>query len=313
LTPTKMKTVRLGTRGSELALRQADLVAGALQKAAPDIEVQCRVIRTRGDAVLDTALSLIGDKGLFTAELEAQLLDGSIDIAVHSLKDMPTELAEGLCIGAVLKREDPRDALLSPAGHVFEALPGGAVLGTSSLRRAAQIQWKRPDIRIVPLRGNVGTRIRKMHEQQLDGIVLAYAGLRRLGLEHLIADVLPPETIMPAAGQGAIAVETRAADSPAAAILAGLDDAVTRLETRAERAFLQTLHGGCQVPIACTAVMRGERMTVRGLVALPDGSTVYASEIRGDAGEALSLGRDLARRLLGRGARKIIEAISPPG
>jgi hydroxymethylbilane synthase len=305
----KMHRIRLGTRGSKLALWQADFVAGELKKKAPDIEVQLKVIKTRGDKTLDVAPSRTGDKGLFTSEIEKELLDGNIDIAVHSLKDLPSQLEDGLCLGAVIKRENPLDVLLSARGYTFNTLPFEAKLGTSSLRRAAQIRSRWHDIRIEPIRGNVETRIKKMHKQGLDGIILAYAGVKRLGFEDMITEIIDPDLIMPAAGQGAIAVEIRQSDTATRDLLQTVHDRPTYFETLAERTFLHTLHGGCQVPAACMAKLKGDRLVLQGLVATLDGREVCKSSIEGNAEDAAAIGKELAERLLTDGADKILRDI----
>lgn len=304
-----MCRLRLGTRGSNLALRQAGFVAEALQTAFPDVTLQTTVIKTRGDLRLDADAPGIGDKGLFTGELERELLSGSLDVAVHSLKDLPTRLAQGLCIGAVLKRENPLDVLVSNRELTFSGLPSGATIGTASLRRTAQIKARRPDIAVVPLRGNVDTRVKKMREQGLDAIVLAYAGVMRLGLEHMITEILPPHIMLPAPGQGAIAVEARERDGNVLGLLQKINDRQTCLETRAERAFLHRLHGGCQVPVGCLAQMQTEQLSLRGCIASPDGATIYTANIDGNAEDAEMLGSALADRLLAEGASNILAHI----
>ena len=312
--------LRVGTRGSRLALWQADLVAQRLRAAFPDLEVIRVVIRTTGDRVLDTALSKIGDKGLFTRELETALFDGGIDVAVHSLKDLPTELPDGLELGAVLEREDPRDALVSPSGRRLAELPRGARIGTSSLRRRAQLLAARPDLEIVDLRGNVPTRVEKVEHGDCDAAVLALAGLVRLGLEAKIAERLAPQVLLSAAGQGAIAVQARAGDEAVAARLAPLDHLATRLAVTAERALLARLEGGCQVPIGALATPANGQLTLLALVADLDGREVVrgeeSAEVR-DAGAAAALGGGLGERLLEEGAAAILArvrgALAPPG
>ena len=305
----KIFPLKLGTRGSRLALWQADFVAGELQKAHADIRVECKTIKTRGDGTLDALPSRVGDKGLFTGEIEKELLAGSIDIAVHSLKDLPTCLEPGLRIGAVLKRENPLDVILSEKGYTFTALPPGATLGTSSLRRAAQIKAARPDIFIEPLRGNVETRIKKMTELGLDGIVLAYAGVRRLGFEKMITEVFSPDIMVPAVGQGALAVEIREADSEVHELLQAINNADTYAETLAERAFLHTLHGGCQVPIGCLAQLKEDLLFIQGLISSLDGRKTYKACRSGKREDAAALGKQLAEQLLHEGAEKILREI----
>jgi len=304
-----MRRLKLGTRGSNLALRQAGFVADALQRTFPDLTLQTTIIKTRGDLRLDAAAPGIGDRGLFTGELEKELLNGSVDVAVHSLKDLPTCLEPGLCIGAVLKRENPLDVFVSESGFSFSGLPRGARIGTASLRRTAQIKALRPDITVVPLHGNVETRIKKMREQGLDAVVLAYAGVMRLGLEHMITEIIPPHIMLPAPGQGAIAVEAREHDGNALALLQKINDRQTSLETRAERAFLHRLHGGCQVPVGCLAQMQMERLSLQGCICSLDGTTLCTASIDGNAEDADALGTTLAERLLADGAASILAHI----
>ncbi|HBQ85106.1 MAG TPA: hydroxymethylbilane synthase, partial [Syntrophomonas sp.] len=244
-----MQHIKLGTRGSRLALWQAQYTVDCLKRACPDTSIETVIIKTKGDKILDVPLSRIGDKGLFTSEIETELLDGKIDMAVHSLKDLPSQLAPGVCLAAVLKREDPRDVLLSVKGYRLAGLPPQAILGTSSLRRIAQLKSVRPDVRIVELRGNVETRIRKMQEQNLDGIILAYAGVKRLGFESYVTDFISPDIILPAVGQGVIAIEAREDDLATRHCLDIVNDMSSYMQISAERAFLKELQGGCQVPI----------------------------------------------------------------
>lgn len=304
-----MQHLRLGTRGSRLALWQADYTAGLLQQACPEASLQTIVIKTTGDKILDVALSRIGDKGLFTSEIERELLDGRVDLAIHSLKDLPSQLTPGLCLAAVLKRENPCDVLLSARGYQLTTLPAGAVLGTSSLRRIAQLKRIRPDIQIVELRGNVETRIRKMQEQGLDGIILAYAGVKRLGFEAYITDRIPVDIIMPAVGQGAIAVETREDDVKTRQIVQMIGDKTAYFEAIAERAFLRELQGGCQVPIAALGKISGKKIILEGLVSSLDGKKVFQSQETGSLDQAAEIGRSLARRLLSQGADAVLAEI----
>ncbi len=308
-----METLRLGTRGSKLALWQAEHVKNSLAAAIPNLQVEIHVIKTTGDKILDVALSKIGDKGLFTREIEKELLEGSIDIAVHSMKDLPSQIEEGLCIGAVLPRENPQDVLISDIKGRLIDLPDGAVLGTSSLRRKAQIKHIRPDIQVVDLRGNVETRIRKMREEGLDGIILAYAGVKRLGHESLISEYLSYDLLMPAAGQGAIAIEMRAVDPEVLNIIQMINDDRTRIQVEAERSFLAALEGGCQVPIAAVAVIRGNSLVLKGLVASLDGHDILYSEMVGSKDQPAQLGQNLGRRLLDSGAGRILDSIKQIG
>jgi hydroxymethylbilane synthase len=304
-----MSKLRLGTRGSKLALWQANHVADLLRRAVPELEVTIEVIKTQGDKILDVSLSKIGDKGLFTKEIELALLNNKVDLAVHSMKDLPSVLEPGLCIGAVLSRENPQDVLLSRHAGGFAELPRGARVGTSSLRRIAQIKASRPDLIIVDLRGNVDTRIRKMQEEGLDAIVLAYAGVKRLGYEDLITEILPCDLLLPAVGQGAIGVEIRAGDNETAGILALIDHEPTRLGVLAERSFLRTLEGGCQIPIGALAEITGEGLNLSGIVSSLDGTVKYQGALQGKPEEAEEIGLSLANQLLSRGAGQVLTEI----
>lgn len=308
-----MQTIRLGTRASKLALRQAALVSAALKNAAPGMAVELVTITTTGDKTLESPLSAIGDKGLFTKEIELALLEGAIDMAAHSCKDLPSELAVGLTIGAVLPRENPCDVLLSGRGFSLDSLPRGGRIGTSSLRRAAQLKALRPDLLVLPLRGNVDTRIRKMHDEGFDAIVLAYAGIARLGLLEKVTQVLPAGLMVPAPGQGAIAIEARGGDTEITALLKNITDAKTAGEVRAERAFLLRLHGGCQVPIGCLARADADSLAITGLIASLDGRNIFKDSIAGLAGDAEKLGAGLAERLLAAGADSVLKEIPAGG
>jgi hydroxymethylbilane synthase len=305
-------TLRVGTRGSRLALWQAEHVAACLRREHPGLAVELLVLATAGDRVLDVALSKVGDRGLFTRELEEALVEGRIDVAVHSLKDLPTEMPDALALGAVLEREDPRDALVGPWTGGVDGLPDGARVGTSSLRRRAQLLARRPDLRVVELRGNVPTRLAKRERGECDAAVLALAGLRRLGLEHAVGTVLEPRAMLPAPGQGALAVQCRRADRGVPALLAAVDHAPTRLAVAAERGLLARLEGGCQVPVGCLATPAAERLRLRGLVADVDGSVVVSGAIEEavrDELAATALGERLAERLLADGAREILSRV----
>jgi hydroxymethylbilane synthase len=299
--------LRIATRKSPLALWQAKHVAGLLRARSPGLDVTLVELSTEGDRVLDSPLSRIGGKGLFVREIEAALLDGRADLAVHSLKDVTSNFPPELVLAAVPEREDPRDAWVSPRGLRFADIPKGGRVGTSSLRRACQLRSMRPDVEVVPLRGNVGTRLRKIEELGLSGAILALAGLRRLELEARVTELLPPEVMLPAVGQGALALEC-AADSPHRELLASLEHRPTRIPIDAERAFLEMLEGGCTVPLAAHAVLEGDALWVRGLVGAPDGSEVVRAERRGPASRARALGQDLAEELLRRGARALLDA-----
>lgn len=311
-----MAQLRIGTRGSRLALWQANHVRELLARA--NLEAELEIIRTTGDKITDVPLAQVGGKGLFTKEIEEALLAERIDLAVHSLKDLPTQLPPGLKLGAVTRREDPRDALVSGNGKRFAELPPGARLGTSSLRRQVQLRNLRRDLIIEPLRGNLDTRLRKLDAGQYDAIVMAAAGLKRLGWEERATQFFAPEEMVPAIGQGALAIEVRADDPQVAAVLAVLNHAETATTTAAERAFLARLGGGCQVPIAAHARVVGTELHLVGLVAGPDGSPLVRGSVTGrpEAGEAL--GMRLAEDLLKRGATEILEAmragnLQPPG
>ncbi|MEN6325285.1 MAG: hydroxymethylbilane synthase [Syntrophomonas sp.] len=308
-----MKSLRLGTRGSKLALWQSEHVAGKLRQSHPDLKVELQIIKTTGDKILDVALSKIGDKGLFTKEIEKELLEGRIDLAVHSMKDLPTQLEKGLAIGAVLERENPADVLISNRNYTFDSLPPEARIGTSSLRRIAQLKKLRPDLVFVEIRGNVETRIRKMQEENLDGIVLAYAGVKRLGMEDAISEILPCEVILPAVGQGVIAIETRSNDAEVLSLLEAINDKNAYLSCEAERAFLQGLEGGCQVPIASLATINDDKILLQGLIAALDGGEVIKGCNEGCCREAELVGQQLAKTLLDRGAGRILNDIRCAG
>jgi hydroxymethylbilane synthase len=293
----------IASRGSQLALWQANWVKGQL--AALGHESRIEIIKTTGDKITDVPLAKVGTKGLFTKEIEEALLDGRADLAVHSLKDLPTELPEGLILAAVPPREDPRDAIV---GKRLADLPAGAKVGTSSLRRAAQLRKVRPDLVIESVRGNLDTRLRKLDEGQYDSIVLAAAGLRRLGWGDRIAETLGPDVMCSAVGQGALAIETRANGAGFDAVRA-LDDAETHAAVLAERGVLGSLGGGCQVPIGAHARIENGKLHLLGVVASPDGSELIRAEADGPAADAEALGRALGAALLERGAKRILEAV----
>jgi len=292
----------IASRGSQLALWQARWVSESLTALGHECRIQ--IIKTTGDKITDVPLAQVGGKGLFTKEIEEALLDGRADLAVHSLKDLPTELPAGLALAAVPEREDPHDAVV---GRKLADLPTGATVGTSSLRRAAQLRRLRPDLAIESIRGNLDTRLRKLDEGRYDAIVLAAAGLKRLGWEARIAEILPDEVMCPAVGQGALAVETRAGGAGWDAC-AALDHAATHSAVAAERAFLRALGGGCQVPIGAHATVTDARLHLVGLVIAADGSAVVRGEREGPAAEAEAIGAALGAKLLEEGARAILEA-----
>ncbi len=301
----------IGTRGSQLALWQTNWVKAELEKRRPGITIEVQVISTKGDRVLDISLPKLGEqgKGLFTKELEDAIFEHRVDLAVHSLKDLPTELPAGLHIGAICEREDVRDALVARADiKSFSKLPEGARIGTSSLRRQAQLRAVRPDLMIEPVRGNVDTRLRKLDEGQYDAVVLAAAGLHRLGHGNRITEHLSEVLMLPAVGQGALAIETREDDAATAAIIQGLNHQATRLACQAERAFLKRLGGGCLVPIAAYARIDSDVMTLTGLVASPDGSEAMRDERSGPSLDPELIGEQLADEMLSRGAAKILTA-----
>lgn len=301
--------IRIATRKSPLAVWQAKHVADLLRALQPDIEVSLVERSTKGDRILDQALSKIGGKDLFVKEIEAALIDGDAEVAVHSLKDVPTGLPEGLHIVAFPKREDPRDALVSPDGFTVETLPEGAKVGTSSLRRAAQLLARRPDLQIVPIRGNVQTRLKKLESEGMHATVLAYAGLLRLQMASLASEVLDHDVCLPAIGQGILAVETRVDDATTNALVSQIDDPATRTAATAERAFLARLEGGCQVPIAGHATVDGDSFSLRGLVSSLDGRTVFSQEASGASSRATDIGTRLAEALLDRGASTVLDGL----
>jgi hydroxymethylbilane synthase len=292
----------IASRGSQLALWQAHWVEARLGELGHECRIE--IIKTTGDKITDVPLAKIGSKGLFTKEIEEALLDGRADLAVHSLKDLPTELPEGLALVAVPAREDPRDALV---GKRMAELAVGARVGASSLRRAAQLRRLRPGVVVEPVRGNLDTRLRKLDEGRYDAILLAAAGLKRLGWGGRISEILEPETMCPAVGQGALGVETRTSGAGLDACRA-LDDPATHAAVAAERSVLRALGGGCQTPIGAYATARDGILRVLAMVASPDGAELVRSETEGPPSDAERLGRELAERLLERGARKILEA-----
>jgi hydroxymethylbilane synthase len=300
----------IGSRGSKLALTQSGMIKSAIELLAPELSVRLEIIKTSGDGSSDP-LSAIGGKGVFTKELEEALFDKRIDVAVHSLKDLPTIIPEQLLIAAITKREDPRDAIVTnlkfkgkPAS--VRALPPNAAVGTSSPRRLAQLKHLRGDLVIKELRGNVDTRLRKLDEGQYDALILASAGLRRLGLESRISAAVPANEILPAVGQGALGIEVRADDEETIAIVSKLNHKFTRLACVAERAFLRSLGGGCQLPIAAHSVVRDKRIRLEGLVAHPTGKQILRDRISGSLDDAEQLGVELGKRLLEQGANDLL-------
>jgi hydroxymethylbilane synthase len=306
----RSSVVVIGTRGSKLALVQTDLVRAALLEAHPGLIVEIEQITTRGDMILDRPLSAIGDKGLFVTEFEDALRAGRIDLAVHSAKDLPSELPPDMALAAFPRRADPRDALVSRQGLSLAKLPAGAQVGTSSLRRACLLRHLRPDLRIADVRGNVDTRLRKLHEGKYDAIVLAAAGLERLGLAGEITERLDPQVMLPAVGQGILGLEVRAGDEAIAALLAPLDDLPARVAALAERAFLARIGGGCQVPVGAYArvdLSPGGALTLAGMIGARDGRLVRG-ELSGPASRPADLGARLAEELLAGGGRTLLDA-----
>lgn len=303
------ETLRIATRKSPLALWQAEHVRTRLQTLYPGLAVELVTMTTQGDRVLDSPLAKIGGKGLFVKELEQGMLEGTADIAVHSMKDVPAELPEGLEIRVILEREDPRDAFVSNTYSDIDALPQGARVGTSSLRRQCQLRALRPDLEILDLRGNVGTRLGKLDAGDYDAIVLACAGLRRLGLESRITRAVADEVMLPAIAQGVIGIECRSGDARVHALVDALNHETTAIRTRAERAMNARLAGGCQAPVAGYSEISDGNLELRGLVGRPDGSGIIRGAITGPPEEAAALGAELAEDLLARGADAILREL----
>lgn len=301
--------LKIGTRQSLLALWQSNYIASCLRERYPECRVELKKIVTKGDKILDVPLAQIGGKGLFTKEIEEELLDGTIDLAVHSLKDMPTVMPEGLCLTAITARANAGDAFVSNKYANFAELPLGAIVGTSSLRRKAQLLAARPDLQITNLRGNVDTRLRKLDEGLYDAVILAAAGLERLGHGDRIRSLIPASVCLPAVGQGALAIECRADDAETRAMLDCLNDVPTRRATSAERAFLGLVEGGCQVPIGVHADVNKNAIRVEAIIAALDGSVVLRDTITGSADDAEKLGKELGRKMLANGGREILAAI----
>ena len=301
-------TLRIGTRASRLALWQAEFAATELKRFFPTLKVELVKVSTTGDKILDAPLAKIGGKGLFTKELELQLAAGAIDLAVHSLKDVPTELPAGFRIAAITRRAQPFDAFVSNNFPTFDALPKGSIVGTSSLRRAAQISALRPDLRIKNLRGNVETRLRKLDTGEFDAIILAAAGLERLGYSARIGEILTE--LIPAAGQGALAIETRASDAETLRLVQVLNHAETCAAVAVEREFLREVGGSCQIPVGVFARIDGDKINVRALIASPDGKQVVKASESAQI-DSVGLGKKTAARLLSDGGRKILDALNP--
>ena len=301
------REIIIGTRDSKLALWQAHWVKGALERIAPDHSYAIRPIKTTGDKRLETPLSQIGDKGLFTKELEEALLKGLIHMAVHSMKDLPTRLPEGLALAAVCAREKPNDVLVSRQGQRFADLPSGAVIGTGSLRRRAQITYLRPDLQTADLRGNLNTRLEKLDKGLYDAIILAWAGMKRLGQSASITEIIPPDMCMPAVGQGALGIEIVADDELAQDLAGKLNHPETRCAVEAERAFLRRLEGGCRAPLGALGAVSAGRLTLEGVVAALDGRILLRASLSGAVDDPAATGELLAERMLGMGAGELLD------
>ncbi|NTV42315.1 MAG: hydroxymethylbilane synthase [Syntrophobacteraceae bacterium] len=301
------RVLRIGTRGSLLALNQSEWVKGTLEKLWPDLAVELRIIKTTGDRILDVPLAKVGGKGLFVKEIEDALLAGTVDLAVHSMKDVPSALPAGLRIGAIPEREDPRDVFISTNYGSVSELPMGARVGTSSLRRSAQLKSLRSDLHVETLRGNLDTRLRKLGEGLYDAIILAAAGLHRMGWREKITAYLDPAQFLPAIGQGALGIEVRSDDNEVARLIGPLHHPETAHAVEAERGFLKELEGGCQVPIGGFARVDGAEVELTGLVASLDGTVIIRRSLRGPREEAAEIGRRLAREVLRDGAGAILD------
>jgi hydroxymethylbilane synthase len=301
------KTLKIGTRGSKLALWQANWVKSSLEVKHPSLSIKLETIKTKGDKILDVPLAKVGGKGLFVKEIEEALLNGRIDLAVHSMKDMPGEIPKGLCIGAIPEREIPQDVLISRNKKRLSKLGLGAKIGTSSLRRQAQLLHARPDLVVLPLRGNLDTRLKKLETENLDAIILAAAGIKRLGLENRITEYLDENIMLPAVGQGALCIEVRQNDPLVEPIVATLEHPQTRTVILGERAFLNRLEGGCQVPIAAYGKIDKNIFTLSGLMATIDGRTLIKETFSGPENSSEMIGVELAERLISMGAKTIMD------
>jgi hydroxymethylbilane synthase len=299
--------LKIGTRGSKLALKQTNFVADKLKKVIPEAVIDIRIIKTSGDIMQDVSLLKIGGQGVFIKEIEDALLAKKIDLAVHSMKDVPGEIPEGLMFAAILPREDVRDVLVTRNNIKMEFMPREAKIGTGSQRRGAQIKALLPDVNIVPLRGNIDTRLKKIETENLTGVILAAAGMKRMGLAERITQFLPVETMLPAVGQGAIGLQIRKTDFEMAKICAPLNDSTTAAEVTAERSFLRALGGGCRLPIAALGKLEGQRLYLKGMIAAPDGTTVIRDKISGSEEEAEELGKKLAEIILDKGGKRLLD------
>jgi hydroxymethylbilane synthase len=301
--------LKIGTRGSKLALTQTDLVAEKIKKIIPEAVIEIRIIRTSGDIMQDVSLLKIGGKGVFVKEIEDALFSSAIDLAVHSMKDVPTEIPDGLEFAAILQREDARDILVSRDNRKIEQMPRGAKIGTGSLRRSVQLLDILPDAVIVPLRGNLDTRLRKIETENLAGVIVAAAGMKRMGFVQRITQFLPVELMLPAVGQGALGLEIRTGDNELKKILARINHTPTYTEIIAERSFLRHLGGGCRLPIAALGKLEGDKLSLEGLVASPQGSGIIRDKVKGTVFEAEELGKKLAEMILERGGKKFLELV----
>jgi len=304
-----LSELTIGTRASPLALWQANFVRTEIERTHPGVTVIIKTIHTQGDKILDVPLAKVGGKGLFVKEIETELIAGTIDLAVHSMKDVPTVLPDELEISVICDREDPRDAFLAREAKSVADLPQGAKVGTSSLRRQAQIMGLRPDLNVVSLRGNVGTRVRKMTEENMDAIILAVSGLLRMEMEGLITARLDPEVFVPAVAQGALGIEIRKKDGATRAMIDFLNHPLSAMRVAAERAFLARLEGGCQVPIAGHATLVDGRLKLDGLVGSVDGKVIFRDQTEGDPADGPALGKALAEKLLDMGAEKVLKEV----
>jgi len=303
------QTIRIGTRGSQLALYQANKVKDKIEKTFPDLATEIIIIHSKGDKILDVALSKIGDKGLFTKELEEAMFRNEVDMAVHSLKDLPTTLPEGLKVGAVLSRAEVCDALVSLNGLTLNDLTPEMKIATSSLRRKAQLLKLNPNFNIVDIRGNVNTRLRKMEEGYCDAMLMAAAGLQRLGLDKYISEIIDPNTILPAVSQGAIAIESRINDAVVDNVLNTINDQLTFQVTTAERIFLRSLEGGCQIPIGCYSELKEDELSLKGFMAYVDGTQIISHEVTGKLADASQLATELAEYFINNGSLYLLNKI----
>ena len=307
----KKNTLRIGSRGSKLALWQSETVKSALEKAHPHLKVEIKIIKTKGDKILDVSLSKIGDKGLFTKEIEQALYDGEVDLAVHSMKDLPTELPDELIIGGTLNRAEVRDVFISKDGRKLSEFTATDKIATSSLRRKAQLLNYNPELTIVDIRGNVDTRIKKMNDGHCNALIMAGAGIIRLGYDHLITELLDPEIMLPAVSQGAIAIEIHEDDEATQFLIDAITNEETRITTFAERALLRQLEGGCQVPVGCFSELSGEQYKLTAMVASIDGKTKIKKSVETSLEEASEKAIELAQNILDDGGKEILDSIRP--